>query len=449
MSHGLLCERVVMKKYVKMFIAVCAVATMPVHAAIKIDTWQLTNGARVYFVENHSLPIVDLRVQFDAGSRRDTADKAGLADVTNTLLTRGVEAHGALPALSESQVLDGFADVVAQYGGGAATDVASVGLRVLSDKADRTVAIDLLSRVLAQPAFPQSALDRDRARMIAMLKEGQTQPDEIAGEAFQKALYGTHPYAFEATPATLEAITREDVVAFHHRHYVANRALVTLVGDLSRQEAQQIAERLTEQLPQGQALPEMPPVPAAVASDKRIAHPASQSHILIGMPALVRGDADFFPLLVGNYILGGGGFMSRLMDEVREKRGLTYGVGSGFSGMLQPGPFIIQLQTKKEQTQQALKVTLDTLDGFLRSGPTATEVKAAKDNLIGGFALSLDSNSKIINMVAMIAYYDLPLDYLDTWAANIQNVTIAQIRAAFARKVQADKLSVVVVGQAN
>lgn len=439
----------VMKKYLMMCVVACTAVVTQVQAGVAIDTWKLDNGARVYFVENHALPIVDISIQFDAGSRRDSKDKAGLAAMTNALLSRGVEAQGSLPALTESQVLDGFADIVAQYGGGAGFDQGGVGLRVLSDKGDRAKAVTLLARVLAKPAFPEEALARDKARMIAGLKDAQTKPAFIGSQALQQAMYGTHPYAFDASPATVDTLTREDIVAFHHTHYVANGAIITLVGDLSKADANKIAIELSAQLPQGAALPAMPAVPSAVASDKRIAHPASQSNILIGMPALVRGDADFFPLLVGNYILGGGGFVSRLMNEVREKRGLTYGVSSGFTGLAQPGPFTINLQTKKAQTTEALKVTRETLDKFLKEGPTSAELKAAKDNLVGGFALNLDSNRKILSLVAMMAAYNLPLDYLDTWTAKVNNVTAAQVKEAFARKVQMNKLSVVVVGQAN
>jgi zinc protease len=423
------------------------VTAVNAQAAVKIDTWTLDNGARVYLVESHALPIVDLSVQFDAGSRRDPADKAGLAQMTNILLTRGVLANGTAPALTESQVLDGFADIVADYGGGAATDMGGVSLRVLAEPADRDAAVQLLGRVLAAPSFPEEALARDKARMIAGLKDAQTQPGVIAGETFQRAMYRAHPYAYEASPESVAKISRDDVVNFHRTHYVASQAVVTIVGDVSKTLANEIALTLTSQLPKGTAQPAMPPVPAQVASDQRIAHPASQSHILIGMAALERGDPDFFPLHVGNYVLGGGGFVSRLMQQVREKRGLTYGVSSGFSPLAQPGPFTISLQTQKAHTEEALQVTLQTLEGFLKSGPTAEELKAAKDNLIGGYALNLDSNRKLLALTAMIAYYRLPLDYIDTWTDKVQQVTAEQVRAAFTRKVQADKLSIVVVGQ--
>ncbi len=164
------------------------------------------------------------------------------------------------------------------------------------------------------------------------------------------------------------------------------------------------------------------------------------------MPALARHDPDYFPLIVGNYVLGGGGFVSRLMQQVREQRGLSYGVSSYFNPMAQAGPFQIGLQTKQEQAEQALQVVRDTVAGYLRDGPTETELQAAKDNLIGGFSLRIDSNRKILGNIAAIGFYDLPLDYLDTWTAQVAKVTTAQIKAAFNRKIQLDKLSTVIVG---
>jgi zinc protease len=428
-------------------------------AALQIQSWTLDNGARVLFVENHSIPIIDLNVDLDAGSRREPAGKAGLALLTNAMLARGVhearfsddgrapQAEMALePALTEAQISDAFADTAAQRGGGADSERANVSLRSLSSAPERTAAVRLLARILAQPSFPQEFLERDKARTIAGIKEDLTKPEAIAGKAFWHVLYGSHPYANEATIESVAAITRDDIALFHRTHYVANRAVVSIIGDLTRAEAEDIARQLTLRLPQGAPLPQMPTVPEARAQLRRIAHPASQAHILIGMPSEVRGDPDFFALTVGNYILGGGGFVSRLTNEVREKRGLTYGVYSAFSPMAQKGPFQIGLQTKKESAEQALKVVNATLAAFLRDGPTPDEMQAAKDNLIGSFPLRLDNNRKILGNVALIGFYGLPLDYLDTWTANIAKVSIADVRAAFRRKVALDQLSTVIVG---
>lgn len=421
------------------------------HAALRIQTWTLDNGARVYFVENHSIPILDMSVEFDAGSRRDPPGKAGTASLTNAMLARGLrEARlpdGTVePAISEAQISDEFADLAAQRGGGAGGDRAGAALRTLSSREERDKAVALLARILAQPSFPENFLVRDKARMIATIKENLTKPESIANKAFWHAAYDPHPYGAEETVESVGTITREDLMAFHARHYVANRAVVAMIGDVTRDQADAIARQLTMRLPQGEPLPELPPVPAPKAVEKRIPHPASQSHILIGEPALSRGDPDFFALTVGNYVLGGGGFVSRLTHEVREKRGLAYSVYSYFSPLAQKGPFMIGLQTQKQQTDQALAVVRDTLAAYLRDGPTPAELKAAKDNLIGGFALRIDNNRKILDNIAVIGFYRLPLDYLDTWTAKVAKVSIADIRAAFNRKIATDRLATIVVG---
>jgi len=438
-----------MKKYVLLCAVVLGGFAVQAQAALQIQSWSLPNGARVLFVENHAIPMLDLSVEFDAGARRDPDGKSGLASLTNAQLTRGVAASGDAPALSEAQILDGLADVAAQRGGGASMDRAGVTLRMLSSAAERDAAIGLLARTLARPSFPEALFARDKARTIADVRESQTKAEDIAAKAFWAALYGTHPYARQESEDSVAAITRDDLVAFHRAHYVANRAVVAMIGDLTRAQADQIAQRLTQQLPQGAPLPALPEVATTAPQDQRISHPASQSHILIGVPALVRGDPDFFALTVGNYILGGGGFVSRLTNEVREKRALTYSVYSYFSPLAQKGPFQIGLQTKQEQTAEALDVVRRTLADYLRDGPTEGELKAAKDNLIGGFALRIDNNRKILDNLAVIGYYGLPLDYLDTWTANIGKVTVAQIRAAFKRKITLDQLSTVVVGEAK
>jgi len=438
-----------MKKYLLLCALVLGGFAVQAQAALQIQSWSLPNGARVLFVENHAIPLLDLSVEFDAGARRDPDGKSGLASLTNAMLTRGVAASGDAPALTEAQILDGLADVAAQRGGGASMDRAGVTLRMLSSAPERDAAIGLLARTLAQPSFPEAPLARDKARTVADVRESLTKAEDIAARAFWAALYGAHPYARQESEGSVGAITRDDLVAFHRAHYVANRAVVAMIGDVSRAQADQIAQRLTQQLPQGLPLPALPEVSLTAPKDQRISHPASQSHILVGMPALVRGDPDFFALTVGNYILGGGGFVSRLTNEVREKRALTYSVYSYFSPLAQKGPFQIGLQTKQEQTAEALDVVRRTLADYLRDGPTAAELKAAKDNLVGGFALRIDNNRKILDNLAVIGYYGLPLDYLDTWTANIGKVTLAQIRAAFKRKITLDQLSTVVVGEAK
>lgn len=410
------------------------------HAVLPIETWTTSRGARVHFVRADTIPMLDVNLDVDAGSRRDPAGKAGLASMTTAMLARGAT------GLDEAAIAERFADLGAQRGGGAGADRAGVSLRTLSSARERDAAIDLLARLVAQPTFPEPLLARERERTIQSLREARVRPDAIAQRTFWSAMYPDHPYGREATPETVGAIGRDDLVDFHRRHFGASRAVVSMIGAITRTEAEAIAERLTRGLPQGEAAPALPKVAAPGALVRRIEHPASQSHILIGTPALERGSPDFFALTVGNYVLGGGGFVSRLTSEVREKRGLSYSVYSYFSPMAQAGPFVLGLQTQKAQTDEALKVVRDTLGRFVREGPTEAELEAARQNLVGGFALRIDSNRKILDNLAVIGWYRLPLDWLERWPDAVAKVTVAQVRDAFARTVDPERLVTVVVG---
>jgi zinc protease len=422
-----------------------------VHAGLNIQHWTLENGARVYFVETHAIPVFDVSVDFDAGARRDPAAKSGIAALTNGMLARGIRA-ATLPdgttelGMTESEISDALADVAAQRGGGPGTDRSGMSIRTLSSSSERDQSIRVLARLLAHPSIPDEFFRRDKARTISSLKEGLTKPESIADKAFWRLAYNGHPYGNETTVESVEAITRDDLLQFHQTHYVANRAVIAMIGDVTREQANAMAIELTRRLPQGSPLPKLPAVPSSTAIEQRFPHPASQSHLLLGMPALARGDNDFFAITVGNYILGGGGFVSRIYRQVREQRGLAYSSYSYFNPMTQPGPYIAGLQTRKDQTDEALKVVRETIATFLRDGPTEAELKAAKDNLIGGFALRIDNNRKILDSLSMIGYHQLPLDYLDTWTAQVSRVTVADIRSAFARKLSLDRMITVVVG---
>jgi zinc protease len=168
--------------------------------------------------------------------------------------------------------------------------------------------------------------------------------------------------------------------------------------------------------------------------------------VLIGQPAIDRADPDYFPLTVGNYVLGGGGFVSRLTDQVREKRGLSYSVSSYFSPARQPGPFTIGLQTRPDQAEQAVNLSREIVAEFVKNGPTQKELKAAKDNLIGSFPLRLDSNKKLLDNLANIAWNNLPLNYLDTWVNEVQKVTVQDVQSAFRKHIQPEKMATVIVG---
>lgn len=411
------------------------------HAALPIEHWTTSNGARVLFVRADTIPMLDVRIDFDGGTRLDPPARSGLAALTAGMLARGID------EADETQIAERFARIGARRSARASDDRASVSLRTLIGRQHADEAIELLAMIVSRPIFPEPVLVRERQRIIQAIREAETKPETIARRTFDAMLYGTHPYGVHPTPDTVADISRDDLVAFHRAHYGARGAVISMIGAIDRARAERIAERLVRDLPAGGASEDLPDVkPLVHAEEQRIEHPATQSHILIGQPAIARGDPDFFPLFVGNYVLGGGGFVSRLYQQVREQRGLAYSVYSYFDPKLQPGSFTIGLQTKKDQTDIALGVVRDTLTRFLVDGPTEDELKAAKANLIGGFALRIDSNAKIVDNLALIGFYRLPLDYLDRWTERVEAVTLAEVRDAFARRLDARRMATVVVG---
>ena len=420
-----------------------AVLALPAQALPAISSWQTSNGARVLFVEARELPIVDVSVVFDAAAARD-GDRPGLARLTNGLLAEGAD------GLSADDIAQRFAELGAGFGNQSLRDMASVDLRSLSDRETFAAALGLTARVLSRPDFPEDALERVRQQMLVALQQVEQSPDDLSEREFFRALYGTHPYASspEGTVASVSRLTREEARAFYDRYYVARNAVVAIVGDLDRAEAGRVAEMLVGALPAGEPAPPLPPV-TPLPADKTVGleHPSTQTHIRVGEAALTRADPDYFPLYVGNHALGGGGLVSLLAEEVREKRGLSYSVYSALVPMRAKGPFFVGLQTRNEQAPEALQVALDTLRRFVKEGPTEKELEAAKRNITGGFALRVDSNKKVLGQIASIGYYGLPLDYLTTFTARVDAVTREAVRDAFVRHVDLDRLLTVLVGK--
>jgi zinc protease len=423
-------------------------------AAIPVQHWTQASGARVYLVESPAIAMVDVQLDFDAGSRRVGADQAGLAGAAAGLFSKGVAARGSDPALDENALGEAWADLGASFGASAGTDRFSFSLRSLTEPELLNQAVALAARQIAEPSFPDAVWQRDRQRLLAQLKESYTRPGSVASRAYGKAVYGGHPYGHELTPASLERISVADMRAFHATWFTRCNARVSIVGAVTRAQADALVSSLLARLPQADcaAAAALPPVaevpPLEAARELRIPFDSAQAHVLMGQPGFKRNDPDFFAITVGNYILGGGGFVSRLTEEVREKRGLSYSVYSGFSPGRHAGAFTIGLQTRPDQAAQAIAVSRQVLAKFVAEGPTAAELKAAKDNLIGGFPLLIDSNLKLLGNLSNIAWNDLPLNYLDTWTAQIAKVSASDIQAAFARKLQPEKMVTVTVGAA-
>ena len=411
------------------------------NAAVKINHWQTSAGSEVFFVENHDLPIIDMAVNFPAGSARDTQATSGVASVTRNMMTLGAA------GMSEEVITNKFADIGAILGGELDVDRAAFKLRTLSS--EQAKALETFNQILHRPDFPNAVLTREKTRIIAGISESATMPDSISSKAFMKALYGTHPYSLDESGEvdTITAMKRDDLLAFYNQYYTAKSATIALIGDMTEAQARTIADNVSAGLPQGAAVAKIAEVilPSA-ANNQSISHPATQAHILLGYPGIKRGDVDYWPLYVGNYILGGGGFVSRLTEEVREKRGLVYSVYSYFMPMAELGPFQIGLQTKKDQAGEALKVVNATVAKYIQGGPTEKELKAAKDNIIGGFPMRIDSNGKILDYLSVIGFYKLPLTYLDDFNKEIAKVTTKQIKEAFQRRVKPENFVSVTVG---
>ncbi len=419
--------------------------TAAAQAAPDIQHWQTKNGAQVYFVAAPELPMVDIQVVFDAGGARD-GDKQGLALMTNGMLSEGAGKWNA------DTIAERFEGVGAVFGNGSQRDMASVTLRSLTDPELLQPSVQTMATVLAKPTFPQDVLERERRRLLVALEKKKQSPDDVTDDAFYKAVFGDHPYAADptGTPESVKALSREDLADFYKRYYVGRNAVVAIVGAVNRKQAETLAETVVGGLPAGKHAPELPPVkPLEAGKAINIDFPSSQSHLEMGQPGVSRGDPDYFPLFVGNHVLGGSGLVSRLSDEIREKRGLSYSTYSYFLPMRRPGPFIVGLQTRTSQADEALRVTRETLADFVKNGPTQEELDQAKQNLTGGFPLRIASNSKIVGYLAMIGFYGLPLDYLDTFVANVEAVTLDQVKDAFRRRVNPDKMVTVVVGRGN
>ena len=432
-----------LKKMIVLAVALISLSSTALSwAAPKIESWTTANGLRVYYVAAPELPMVDLSLVFDAGSARD-GSKQGLSMLTNSMLNKGAA------GLSEDQIAEQFESIGANFAIGTSMDNASVGLRSITMEKELNKAVELWLKVVAKPDFPQKDFERVQKLTLVGLEAEKQSPETLAGKAFAKAVYADHPYgqSENGTEATISALTVADLKAFYQQYYVAKNGLLVIVGALDKAQAEKLAQQVAAVLPSGEkaaALPEVKPL--IEAKTVKIPYPSTQAHILVGQVGDKRGDPDYFTLYMGNQILGGSGFTSRLMKEVRTDRGLSYSVYSYFSPQAQMGTFQIGLQTKKEQAGQALGVVRDVLNKFEKDGVTTTELEASKKDVTGGFPLRTANNSQIAEYVGVIGFYQLPLDYLDTFTSKINAVTPAQIADAFQRRIQPNKMVTVIVG---
>jgi len=411
-------------------------------ATVDIQQWQTKSGAKVMYVSAPELPMLDIQISFDAGSARD-GQKWGLASMTTSLIGLKTKQH------NETELSEKINDLGASIGGHVGRDMASFTLRTLTRDSILAPALSLFTETMTESVFDPAIFDRERQRRLVVLKRQELDPSSISRNAFWFELYGDHPYGHPVygTVESVEKIQLEDLKAFYQQYIVASNAYISIVGNVDKAQAKAISEQLLKDLPKGQK-PQSIPVPPASqkAQETLIDFDSSQTHFKQGQIGVERGHPDYYALFLGNHLLGGSGFGSLLMKEVREERGLVYGVGSSFSPMKQPGPWLVSLSTKNKSAKEAKKVANDTIKAFMKDFDES-HFQAIKDNLIGGFPLRIDSNGKIIRYISMIGFYDLPLDYLDMFPKKIAALTKEQVLDAWNRNMDVAQMSSVMVGK--
>ncbi len=423
--------------------SVAQISEQPPVRPFDVRHWRTSQGSQVIFVHAGDVPMLDLRLIFNAGSARD-GQHPGLASTTSLMLFEGSRNKSA------EQIARDFENLGAQYSSSSARDMALVDLRTLSDPHYLDPAVDEFIDVVAHPAFRAADYARVHDQQMIGLKQQEQSPEAQASRLFYSHLYGDHPYATppHGTLASLRDLRPQDLQIFFSQEYRAANAVIALVGDISEAQAHAISEKLSAALPQGPAAPPLPAVPALLqAQNIHLEFPSEQTHILMGTVGVSRQDPQYEALRVGNNILGGGDFSSLLMREIRVKRGLSYSAGSYFLPMQVAGPFIVSMQTRNDQTAAALGVARDILAQFLRQGPSSSELQETKNHIIGGYPLSLASNYSILGSLGVIAFYGLPYDYLEHYPQRIAAITADDVRHAFAAHVDLAHLLIVTVGQ--
>jgi zinc protease len=427
-----------------------AALSLSAFGTTQIERLNVEGGAQVYLVSTPNLPMLDVQIDFDAGSRRDPAGLDGVSNAVAMMISKGTRASATASALDENQIGEAWADLGATLMASSSQDRFSFRLRTLTDPSILSSVVELAAQQMALPAFDAKVFERERAKALSSLKESLTQPSVLANRAFAGAIYPDHPYGSLTTPESIEKTTVQDLERFYKQYVNLCSAKISMVGNLNKAQATDVANRLLREFDHSSSCKPEPFTatvkPLLKGQELHIALDSAQAHVLMGQPSIARSDPDYFALTVGNYVLGGGGFVSRLTEQVREKRGLSYSVYSYFAPAVQAGPFTLGLQTRPDQAEQALLVSKQVLTEFVKDGPTDKELQAAKANLIGSFPLRLDSNKKLLDNLSNIAWNNLPLNYLETWVDSVAHVSKQQIKEAFQKHLQPETMVTVIVG---
>lgn len=412
-------------------------------AADIVPTRSVTaNGMTVLFLEQHFLPTVEIHALVKVGSAQDPPDKAGLANLTASLLDEGTQTRTSRQMAEQIDFVGGSLEAHA------AEDFTTASARVLKKDADLGFA--LLADMLQHPAFQKQEFERVRTQILGEILSDDDDPGNVAMKAFHQLIFHGHPYSWPARGAedTLNKITVADVQQFHAREYLPNQTILVIVGDLTQDQATTLVQTHFGSWKKGPPSPYQLKKPSPI--DRKmvqlIEKDLTQSTIVLGHTGISRTNPDYYAVTVMNYILGAGGFSSRLMDSIRDKQGLAYGIMSQFDSRLLPGAFFISLQTRTEVTNQAITGVLAEVKGIRDAPVTDQELSEAKSFIVGSFPLRVDSSAKLANVLAQVEFYNLGLDYFTNYPKAIEKVTKDDVLRVAKQYLDPQHYALVVVG---
>lgn len=406
------------------------------------ERYVLDNGMVLLVKENHALPVVTVSMIIKSGSVMEPPDKAGLAHLTAGLLTKGAD------KMSANDISEAIDYIGGSLSTGGSTDYATAGLKVL--KKDIDTGFSLLAKVLTMPAFDQAEVDRLKKAVKAGIIRSEQEPESVASKAFAKAVYGAdNPYGrpVEGTVESIDKLTRDDIQAFHDKYYAPNNCIMAVVGDISAADAKKlISIYLGEWKKKESAAPVIPSTPQPngvqmVQIDREI----TQANILMGHPGVNRENPDYYKLYVMNYILGGGGFASRILDKIRDDMGLAYSAYSYFNASKYQGSYMVGLETKNQSAKTAIDETLKIIDNMRKEPVTDKELQDAKDYITGSFPRKMDTNSKIADLLTQVEFYNLGLNYFEMYEREITKVTKEDILEAAKKYLHPDNIYIIEV----
>ncbi len=400
------------------------------------------NGLTLIVSERNQLPTIHLQVLIRAGSAMDPPLLPGLANLVAELLPQGTDQRDATQISRQIESVGGALSASAE------SDYATIRLSIL--KKDLPLGLSILSDILLNPRFEQKEIDRKISELKARLKRMEEDPRQVAQKVFAQKLFGPHPYAHppEGSLSTLSSITREDIVAFYQDYYRPNNVSILIVGQTSLEESGRMIQEVLKgwkPTPIHRPPPVQPPALTGPVIEK-IDRPISQASIVWGHLGIARSNPDFYALQVMNYILGGGGFVSRLVDIIRDNLGLTYGISSHFDARENTGSFQIAMETKSQNTNQALSEISKEIHLFLEKGISPAELSEAKAYLTGSFPLRMDTNAKLVRLLTAVEFYGLGLDFPERYPRLINQVTADEVQRVARAYLKPENFLLVVVG---